>query len=198
MTKLEEPGGGYKWKAFLRPTKVPPSTVLPLSFLWLPFTVLSSPFTAVLPTKAGGDITITAISGAMKATIAHVTFGDGARRPACSRHLNLQPHSAPDTSRARRTVWYCSGQSNMALPLIHTMSRNKSLAAIAAGATPFYLLSTAFPLPFLDLPPPIHCPSLTFHRLFTALPRPSTAFSLPFHCLQASTPTCASTEWPAT
>lgn len=43
----ENPGAsGYKWKAFLRPT------------------------------KAGGDLTITAVSGAWKAEISHVTFGD--------------------------------------------------------------------------------------------------------------------------
>ncbi len=81
VTKLpadpENPGSaGYRWKAFLKPT------------------------------KAGGDFTITATSGASKAVITHVTFGD---------------------------VWYCSGQSNMALPLAHTMSRNISGEAISAG-----------------------------------------------------------------
>eukprot|EP00658_Telonema_sp_P-2_P024268 TRINITY_DN19753_c0_g1_i3.p1 TRINITY_DN19753_c0_g1~~TRINITY_DN19753_c0_g1_i3.p1 ORF type:complete len:493 (-),score=82.52 TRINITY_DN19753_c0_g1_i3:240-1718(-) len=30
-------------------------------------------------------------------------------------------------------VWYCGGQSNMALPLLHTLSRNKSRDAILAG-----------------------------------------------------------------
>jgi sialate O-acetylesterase len=30
-------------------------------------------------------------------------------------------------------VWYCGGQSNMALPLLHTLTRNASLAAFAAG-----------------------------------------------------------------
>ena len=30
-------------------------------------------------------------------------------------------------------VWYCGGQSNMALSLAHTVSRNASIAAIAAG-----------------------------------------------------------------
>ena len=81
VTKLapdpENPGpAGFKWKAFLRPA------------------------------KAGGDITITASSGAHSAKISHVTMGD---------------------------VWYCSGQSNMALPLVHTMSRNISASAIRAG-----------------------------------------------------------------
>ena len=81
VTKLapdpEDPGpAGFKWKAFLHPT------------------------------KAGGDITITASSGVHSAKISHVTMGD---------------------------VWYCSGQSNMALPLVHTMSRNISAAAIRAG-----------------------------------------------------------------
>jgi sialate O-acetylesterase len=71
------PGGAaYKWKAFLHPT------------------------------KAGGDLTITATSGAHSSSISHLTFGD---------------------------VWYCSGQSNMALPLGHTMSRNISADAIRAG-----------------------------------------------------------------
>eukprot|EP01048_Picozoa_sp_COSAG05_P004996 COSAG05_NODE_286_length_12159_cov_63.200249_5_plen_295_part_00 len=81
VTKLasdpENPGrAGFKWKAFLHPT------------------------------KAGGAFTITASSGVHSATISHVTFGD---------------------------VWYCSGQSNMALPLLHTMSRNISADAIRAG-----------------------------------------------------------------
>ena len=58
------------------------------------------------PNKAGGAFTITATSGALTAAISHVTFGD---------------------------VWYCSGQSNMALPLVHTISRNNSRAAILAG-----------------------------------------------------------------
>merc|ERR1719384_329337 len=40
------------------------------------------------------------------ATLAHVTFGD---------------------------VWYCAGQSNMALPLQHTFMRNASRDAIEAG-----------------------------------------------------------------
>ena len=30
-------------------------------------------------------------------------------------------------------VWYCAGQSNMALPLLHTFSRNLSVAAINSG-----------------------------------------------------------------
>eukprot|EP00051_Salpingoeca_urceolata_P015084 m.193184 g.193184 ORF g.193184 m.193184 type:complete len:219 (+) comp18286_c0_seq1:167-823(+) len=30
-------------------------------------------------------------------------------------------------------VYYCSGQSNMALPLVHTISRNKSMDAVLAG-----------------------------------------------------------------
>eukprot|EP00940_MAST-03C_sp_MAST-3C-sp2_P000818 g818.t1 len=30
-------------------------------------------------------------------------------------------------------IWYCGGQSNMALPLLHTMSRNQSVASIESG-----------------------------------------------------------------
>lgn len=77
-------------------------------------TVVGSSWKAYLkPTPAGGDYTIEAecvancpANSQMNPTLSHVTFGD---------------------------VWYCSGQSNMALPLLHTMSRNKSMAAISAG-----------------------------------------------------------------
>ena len=62
------------------------------------------------PQPMGGDFTIKATCvGCLNATVAsieHVTFGD---------------------------VWYCSGQSNMALPLLHTYSRNITVAAIHAG-----------------------------------------------------------------
>ena len=58
------------------------------------------------PEAAGGSYTITATMGAATSTLTDVTFGD---------------------------VWYCSGQSNMALPLVHTVSRNDSIAAIASG-----------------------------------------------------------------
>ncbi|KAJ9456119.1 hypothetical protein DIPPA_18272 [Diplonema papillatum] len=59
------------------------------------------------PTPVGGIYTITvACSPCGNASIADVTFGD---------------------------VWYCSGQSNMALPLLHTFSRNKSIEAIQQG-----------------------------------------------------------------
>ena len=63
------------------------------------------------PQKVGGDYTITATctgcaSAKAAASIEHVTFGD---------------------------VWYCSGQSNMALPLLHSYSRNETRDAVLAG-----------------------------------------------------------------
>ena len=62
------------------------------------------------PHPAGGDFTVTATctgcTNTTTATLEHVTFGD---------------------------VWYCGGQSNMALPLSHTLSRNISRDAIAGG-----------------------------------------------------------------
>lgn len=45
-------------------------------------------------------------NGSTTATITNVTFGD---------------------------VWYCSGQSNMELPLLHTFHRNQSVKDILAG-----------------------------------------------------------------
>ena len=62
------------------------------------------------PAPAGGDFNITATAvcatESVSAVLLHATFGD---------------------------VWYCGGQSNMALPLQNTLSRNLSLAAIAGG-----------------------------------------------------------------
>lgn len=62
------------------------------------------------PTVAGGDVMITAVctgcTNSTPAKIVHVTFGD---------------------------VWYCGGQSNMALPLLHSFTRNASRDAILAG-----------------------------------------------------------------
>jgi len=66
------------------------------------------------PQTTGGDYTITATctgcsngnTTTYTAAIEHVTFGD---------------------------VWYCGGQSNMALPLMHTMSRNISRDLILGG-----------------------------------------------------------------
>lgn len=67
------------------------------------------------PTESGGNYTITAVctagcsrgsSSGKRASISDVTFG---------------------------AVWYCAGQSNMALPLLHTFSRNLSMNAINAG-----------------------------------------------------------------
>ncbi|CAE7907902.1 SIAE [Symbiodinium sp. KB8] len=58
------------------------------------------------PTFKGGDWTITATAGDATAVLKHVAFGD---------------------------VWYCSGQSNMALPLKYTLSRNQSVETIKAN-----------------------------------------------------------------
>ena len=61
------------------------------------------------PTLAGGKYEIRVACGAGckgRASIANVTFGD---------------------------VWYCGGQSNMALPVLHTFSRNETRSAILAG-----------------------------------------------------------------
>jgi sialate O-acetylesterase len=59
------------------------------------------------PAPAGGNYSITAIAnGTLTVTLSSVAFGD---------------------------VWYCGGQSNMALPLLYTLSRNVSLAAISSG-----------------------------------------------------------------
>eukprot|EP00659_Diplonema_papillatum_P009251 gene9251-14335_t len=71
----------------------------------IPATAAEGTWTAQLrPTPAGGNYTITATcsgcGNSSTAAIADVTFGD---------------------------VWYCSGQSNMALPLMYTFSRNKSI-----------------------------------------------------------------------
>ncbi|CAK9076031.1 Sialate O-acetylesterase (Sialic acid-specific 9-O-acetylesterase) (Yolk sac protein 2) [Cleaved into: Sialate O-acetylesterase small subunit [Durusdinium trenchii] len=69
--------------------------------------VLGGTWKALLPPQAaGGQWSITARAGTKSVEMNSVTFGD---------------------------VWYCSGQSNMALPLIHTMSRNISVDAIKAG-----------------------------------------------------------------
>lgn len=68
----------------------------------------SACFNQAMP--AGGSYTITAschgCTNGTVATLNNVTFGD---------------------------VWYCGGQSNMALPLLHTDSRNISRDAILAG-----------------------------------------------------------------
>ena len=61
------------------------------------------------PTLAGGDYEISVACDAGcngSASIANATFGD---------------------------VWYCGGQSNMALPVLHTFSRNETRSAILAG-----------------------------------------------------------------
>lgn len=58
------------------------------------------------PMQAGGNYSVTSSFQQETATLQSVTFGD---------------------------VWYCSGQSNMALPLVHTMSRNISANAILSG-----------------------------------------------------------------
>jgi len=74
----------------------------------VPATTNNGTWKALLkPTKFGGSYTITVNMGTnYTATIVDTTFGD---------------------------VWYCSGQSNMALPVHYTMSINKSTDAIIAG-----------------------------------------------------------------
>ena len=62
---------------------------------------------ALLPAQhAGTGHTITASSGSGTITLERVAFGD---------------------------VWFCSGQSNMELPLHYTLTRNDTYAAVAAG-----------------------------------------------------------------
>eukprot|EP00038_Savillea_parva_P007103 m.167831 g.167831 ORF g.167831 m.167831 type:complete len:674 (-) comp12884_c0_seq1:903-2924(-) len=58
------------------------------------------------PTKAGGNFSIFATDGTSTVNITDVTFGD---------------------------VWYCGGQSNMALPMGHTFSRNYTAKNITMG-----------------------------------------------------------------
>ena len=62
------------------------------------------------PHTTGGNFTLTATctgcTNSTPATLRDVTFGD---------------------------VWFCGGQSNMALPLVHTLTRNTSRDAILAG-----------------------------------------------------------------
>lgn len=119
-------GGNSTWKAFLKPT------------------------------PAGGNYTILAkcMSGCTgDAQIADVTFGEALQcvvvsgttidfyatckpsRPfsvgvglSCT-HLVLRCGSIS----ASGDVWYCSGQSNMALPVLHTFSRNKSRDLVQSG-----------------------------------------------------------------
>ena len=78
-----------------------------------PLPALANSWKAVLkPAAAGGDFTVTARctkgcgDNATAVKIAHVTFGD---------------------------VWYCSGQSNMWLPVEYSFSRNETVAAIGKG-----------------------------------------------------------------
>ena len=73
--------------------------------------VVANTWKAILhPTAAGGDVIITAkCTGCTNGTnmsLNHVTFGD---------------------------VWYCTGQSNMWLPVQYTFSRNQTVEDIAAG-----------------------------------------------------------------
>jgi hypothetical protein len=70
-------------------------------------TLLGDKWKAFLhPTHAGGDYTIIVTAGSAKLEIKHVTFGD---------------------------VYYCSGQSNMAVHVAATLGRNNSIAAIKSG-----------------------------------------------------------------
>jgi hypothetical protein len=70
-------------------------------------TVFNHTWKAKVPGTKGGDCTIVASDDkGNSANLTSVTYGD---------------------------VWYCGGQSNMALPLAHTFSRNASIKAIKAG-----------------------------------------------------------------
>jgi len=80
------------------------------TFTPFPFTLPT--WKALLPpTAAGGNYTITAVcTGCVSQTpiaLTSTTFGD---------------------------VWFCSGQSNMWLPVLYTFARNETAAAIAAGS----------------------------------------------------------------
>ena len=70
-------------------------------------TVFNNTWKAKVPGAKGGDCTVVATTkeGA-SANLTGVTYGD---------------------------VWYCGGQSNMALPVAHTFSRNASAKAVLAG-----------------------------------------------------------------
>ena len=62
--------------------------------------------------------------------------GSHAIRASCDAGCDGLPANATAAALADVTfgdVWYCSGQSNMWLPLLHTMGRNASVAAIHAG-----------------------------------------------------------------
>ena len=64
-------------------------------------------WTAKVPGAKGGDCTIVATDDqGNTANISHATYGD---------------------------VWYCGGQSNMALPMAHTFSRNITAEAVLSG-----------------------------------------------------------------
>lgn len=70
-------------------------------------TVFNSTWKAKVPGDKGGDCQVVATDAeGNTANISHVTYGD---------------------------VWYCGGQSNMALPMAHTFSRNISASAVMAG-----------------------------------------------------------------
>ena len=99
------------------------------------------------PTPAGGNYTISAkcTSGCSgEAHIADVTFGVYAC--VCGRSVfgNRLTRLVPLWVRVpcaliclfAGDVWYCSGQSNMALPVLHTFSRNKSRDLVQSGKGP--------------------------------------------------------------
>ncbi len=96
-------GSGNKWKAILRPS------------------------------AAGGNYSIEAkcTSGCTGVTkIVDVTFGYGI---CVHQTVNIRCCLLGVWSCANRDVWYCGGQSNMALPVLHTFHRNISMANILDG-----------------------------------------------------------------
>ena len=100
-------------------------------------TVFNHTWKAAVPGAKGGDCTIVATDDTTgnHTNLSHVTYGD---------------------------VWYCGGQSNMALPIAHTFSRNITAKAVMAGKyveedpVHVHLLSPSPPAALLALQPPMH------------------------------------------
>eukprot|EP00041_Stephanoeca_diplocostata_P010993 m.177446 g.177446 ORF g.177446 m.177446 type:complete len:685 (-) comp18367_c0_seq2:175-2229(-) len=100
-------GTSYTVNAVINDTYQPEGYVNPDG---TPYPVVPSWKALLKPTAAGGNYTITATctgcTGTTNVTITNVTFGD---------------------------MWYCTGQSNMWLPVLNSFSRNDSVKAIVAG-----------------------------------------------------------------
>ena len=107
VTEQQMPGGRYaKWKAFLKPA------------------------------PAGGNFTVSVscagCANTTKATIADVTFGGKHEAPRSSAPAVELPDRRPRGMRCA-DVWFCSGQSNMWLPMNMDTSRNVTYDAIMRG-----------------------------------------------------------------